>query len=96
MKIILICLFAVSSFTAFADSDDCKSKALNVAKAIDKVYVPKLSKGTKISIQSVGKTLNSRNWLVDFYIPNAGGATSYSIEMQKQSCEIINLNMISE
>lgn len=95
-KLLIASLIASYSVASFASADGCKSKALNVAKAIDKVYVAKMAKNTKITISDEGKTVNSRIWLVNFYVPNAGGATSYTIEMQKESCEIMNLSMISE
>jgi hypothetical protein len=96
MKKFILGLITLSSFSVFASQDACKSKALNVAKAVDKVYVAQLVKGTKISITRVGTTESSYQWLVNFLVPNAGGQTAYSIEMQKDSCEIINLSQFSE
>jgi hypothetical protein len=96
MKTFFLLSTLVMNATALASAGDCKSKALQVAKAIDRVYVPKLAKGTEVTMIETARTKNSRTWLVNFYVPNAGGATSYSIEMQNVSCEIVNLWMVSE
>lgn len=90
---IVLCI-ATTSIHA-QTKDECKSKALKIAKAIDAVYA-KPVKNTMISITKTGTTANSFQWLVNFYIPNAGGQTAYVIEMQKESCEIMNLSMFSE
>ena len=95
-KLLIASLVASYSVASFASADGCKSKALEVAKAIDKVYVAKLAKNTKITISKERQSENSNTWLVNFLVPNAGGQTAYVIEMQKDSCEIMDLKMFSE
>jgi hypothetical protein len=95
MKNIAIVFAMVASFSSMA-GDNCRAKALAVGKAVDKVYTPKLAKDTRISVTNTDTSETSYTWLVNFYVPNAGGQTAYTIEMQKESCEIINLSQISE
>lgn len=54
MKKLFIELVVLSSVSAFAaPKENCEKTALKLAAAVDKVYVPKLAKGTKNSTTGV-------------------------------------------
>lgn len=93
MKFLLIALVAFSSISVFAGpKDNCEKTALKLAAAVDKVYVPKLAKGTKISTTGVWTTREKVTWSVLYQVPNAGGQTVYEIELGTESCDLIKLS----
>jgi hypothetical protein len=97
MKNVLISLVVLSSFSVFGSSkDDCRKTALKLASAVDKVYVPKLSKGTKVFTNTVFTTTDKVIWSVTYLAPNAGGQTAYEIELNTESCDLIKLSSFSE
>lgn len=92
-----MCLVVISSFSALGSSkDDCRKTALKLAAAVDKVYVPKLSKGTKVFANVVSTTTDKVIWSVTYLAPNAGGQTAYEIELNTESCDLIKLSSFSE
>jgi hypothetical protein len=97
MKKILVGALVLSSVSAFAAPiDGCKKTALKLAAAVDKVYSPKLAVGTKISASLVASSEESKTWIVNYIVPNAGGHTVYEIELGAEGCELIKMSSYSE
>jgi hypothetical protein len=97
MKKIMTGLLVLSSVSAFASpKDSCKKIALQLAAAVDKIYVPKLATGTKISATLTASTQDSKTWNVNYLVPNAGGQTAYEIELGTEACDLINMSSFSE
>ncbi len=95
MKNFMFSLIALS-FTATSFAGElCKNKAYRIGRALDYVYNPLPVKGTKVSVQKMGETQTTEKYSVDFQVPLNGGATSYTIILEKESCFLKHANMIS-
>jgi hypothetical protein len=97
MKVFLISTLVLTSLSAFAaPKDNCKKVALQLAAAVDKVYVPKLATGTKITASLIASNAETKTWNVNYLVPNAGGQTSYEIELGAEACDLIKMSSFSE
>ena len=95
MKTLLIALITLSSITSSFAGENCKHKAFRIGRALDLVYNPLIVKGTKIAINKMGETGATVKYSVDFIVPQNNGATSYTIILEKESCFIKHVSMIS-
>jgi hypothetical protein len=97
MKKLILVMLVMSSFSAIAaPKDQCKSVALKIASAVDKVYIPKLVRGTKISAELTDKSSGSVTWVVNYMVPNAGGQTAYEMVMDAEGCSLMTMNVFAE
>ncbi len=96
LKTTFLTLVTVMASASFASAHPCKLKATAIAKAVDSVYTPKLSRKTRVTTQLIESNDESSVWVVNFMNPNAGGQTAYSMELSQDSCFIINLTQMME
>jgi hypothetical protein len=99
MKMAWVLVFAMTSTPAFA-GENCKEMAIKVVRAVEKAYSP--GARAKIGLQQPGDASSSgvsgasETHVLTASVPGTEGKTVYTIELQKESCEIVNLHMISE
>lgn len=97
MKNLLIASLALASLSASAaPKDKCKSIALKVAAAVDKVYTPKKATGTTVNASLNPTSDESYFWSVNYTNANAGGQTAYELNLDKEGCGLNQLNVFAE